>query len=307
MVVWLSVLCGCLIILILILAVKIVLLHRAADEIRTEFSARLSSDTNTGVDIACGDRRMRLLAADINRQLMILRRDKARYLKGDQEVKEAIANISHDLRTPLTAVCGYMDLLKQEEASPEVQQYIEIISGRVEALRRLTEELFQYSMAVSAHMDTARESVVLNQCVEECVAAYYGVLLERGITPDVSLPDRRVVRSLNQPAFSRILENIMSNAVKYSDGDLNISLSEEGRLQFSNTAGALNEVSAGRLFDRFFTVETGRAATGLGLSIAKALTEQLGGSISVAYQERRLTVTIWFPENSVQDRRQGKF
>ena len=101
-------------------------------------------------------------------------------------------------------------------------------------------------------------------------------------------------RSLDRGALSRVLGNLFQNALKYSAGDLNISLDSQGSIQFSNRTAQIGEVQTARLFDRFFTVETGRSSTGLGLSIAKTLVEQMGGSISAQYDGGRLTVSIEF-------------
>ena len=95
-----------------------------------------------------------------------------------------------------------------------------------------------------------------------------------------------------------MFSNLLQNAVKYSDGDLEIRLSETGEIIFSNSAQALNTVQAGRLFDRFYTVESGRKSTGLGLSIARTLTERMGGSINAEYRDGKLYLILLFPDSS---------
>ena len=105
-----------------------------------------------------------------------------------------------------------------------------------------------------------------------------------------------MIRPLDRGSLSRVLSNLISNALKYSGGDLQVSLEETGALSFSNTAPGLDAVSAGRLFDRFYTVEAGRHATGLGLSIAKLLTERMGGTIRARFRDGRLTIALTFPE-----------
>ncbi len=292
MVYLLCTICAVLVLIICILLIKIVLLHKATEEIRTEFAARLTADTNTGIDITTSDRKMRQLAADIDRQIKLLRKEHIRYSQGDRELKDAITNISHDLRTPLTAICGYMELLEREDTSETVRKYLDIISNRIYALKQLTEELFRYSVVVSVDQYDSMESVSLNQMLEECVAAYYGALKEKGITPEIFIPEVPIERQLNKAAMSRILGNVISNAVKYSDGDLRICLSEQGVITFSNHAKQLNEVMVGRLFDRFYTVETGQHSTGLGLSIARVLTEQMGGRILANYSSGQLHIVI---------------
>ena len=108
------------------------------------------------------------------------------------------------------------------------------------------------------------------------------------------MPEEPVYRELDAGAVNRIFSNIISNALKYSDGDLSVGMDKNGSITFSNTVHKLNTVTVGRLFDRFYTVEASRNSTGLGLSIAKILTERMGGSISAQYQNERLYVTIDF-------------
>ncbi len=107
-----------------------------------------------------------------------------------------------------------------------------------------------------------------------------------------------MVRNLNRAALSRILGNLLTNALKYSGGDLDVTLDGDGTITLSNAAPGLDEVQVGRLFDRFYTVETGRHSTGLGLSIARALTERMGGTIAARYEDGRLRVELRFPEDA---------
>lgn len=104
------------------------------------------------------------------------------------------------------------------------------------------------------------------------------------------------MRRLNQAALSRVFGNILNNAVKYSDGDLDISLSDDGKFIFSNTAISLDEVQVGKLFDRFYTVEAARRSTGLGLAIAKTLVEQMNGKIEANYKNKKISIFVSFSE-----------
>lgn len=280
--------------LLFALILKIHLMQKSADEIRIAFADRLQSDTNTLIDITSRDRHMRALAESINGQLRLLRSERRRFIQGDFAVKEAITNISHDLRTPLTAICGYLDILKTEEVSEHAARCLSVIRERAENLKQLTEELFRYSIAASKEQDTALEEVVLNQALEESILAHYAALKSCGITPEISIPEEQVRCMLNVRAFSRILGNIISNAQKYSDGDLQITMTKEGEITFSNHAKGLNEVDAQKLFDRLYTVETGGKSTGLGLSIARTLTEQMQGSIRGWYAQGVLFIRMKF-------------
>ena len=297
MVFWLCCLIGILIIIILFLIIKVCLLRKSADEISRAFSDRVETDTNTAIDISSRDPHIQHLAKDINIELKKLRDDRHRYQQGDAELKSAVTNISHDLRTPLTAICGYLELLEKEELSDSAARYLRIIRGRTEIMRQLTEELFRYSVFTSVSNGTTNEPVILNNVLEESISALYTALRQNKITPSIHMPDAKVRRMLNHNALSRIFGNIISNAVKYSDGDLKITLEENGTVTFANHAEKLDEIQVGRLFDRFYTVETASAgSTGLGLSIARALTEQMGGTISAVYEDGVIKVQVNFPD-----------
>ncbi|MDE7479180.1 MAG: HAMP domain-containing histidine kinase, partial [Lachnospiraceae bacterium] len=253
--IWLLVLVGFLLMVIVMLMAKIVLMQKSAKEIDTAFTNRLTTETNTLIDISSHDRYMRRLAADINTQLRSLRRERLRYQQGNIEIMDAVTNISHDLRTPLTAVCGYLDLLRQTDLPADAVRYLNIMEERIEALKQLTEELFGYSAAVSTISEASYEAVTLNSALEEIISAYYGALKKRQLTPDIIMPETKVIRWLNRAALSRIFGNIISNAIKYSDGDLHISLSDQGEIVFANHAAALDNLQAMQLFNRYYTVE----------------------------------------------------
>lgn len=285
---------GILLLVIIVLWIKIYLLQKGAQEIYEAFTERLVTDTNTLIDISTRDKYMRKLAVAINEQLRLLRKQRHKYLNGDRELKEAVTNISHDLRTPLTAICGYMDLLVDEEKSEAVTRYLALISNRTEMLKTLTEELFRYSVILSTQEDMKVETVHVNGVLEESIASFYGTLKGRGITPVICLTEKRIERQLNKEAISRVFSNILNNASKYSDGDLEIELRDDGTVVFANLARNLNEVQVGKLFDRFFTVEAARNSNGLGLSIAKTLVEQMGGRISAQLWNHKLSIMIEF-------------
>ncbi len=292
---WLLIIISVLIMIIAVLILKICLLQKSADEICCAFNEKLENDTNTLINISCRDRHMRRLANDINKELKKLRADRRKFQQGDLELKEAVTNISHDLRTPLTAICGYLALLENEEKSPAAEEYIKIISQRAQVLKQLTTELFRYSVITSTFNSDTPEKLEMNNVLEESIAAHYALICQNHIVPDISITEKKIVCNLNKNALLRIFQNIISNAVKYSDGDLKIKLKDDGEIIFSNHAEKLDEVQVGRLFDRFYTVQTADKSTGLGLSIAKMLTQQMKGSITADYSDCSLNIRIKFP------------
>ncbi len=162
-------------------------------------------------------------------------------------------------------------------------------------LKQLTTELFRYSVITSTFNSDTPEKLEMNNVLEESIAAHYALICQNHIVPDISITEKKIVCNLNKNALLRIFQNIISNAVKYSDGDLKIKLKDDGEIIFSNHAEKLDEVQVGRLFDRFYTVQTADKSTGLGLSIAKMLTQQMKGSITADYSDCSLNIRIKFP------------
>ena len=280
---------------VLALGVKVWLLRRGAKALRLDLAQKLREDTNTLLSLPCRDRELRRLASSLNEELRLLRKERLRYQQGDRELKEAVVNVSHDLRTPLTALSGYVELLKGEALSPAGQRYLSQIEDRAQAMQAMTEELFRYSLAAEETALTL-EPVDLRAAVEEALLSFYGAFQQKGVVPQLSLPQGPVTRQLDKAALSRVLGNILTNALKYSPGELAVALSPAGVLTFSNPAPGLDPVSAGRLFHRFYTVESSAQSTGLGLSIARELTQRLGGTISARWESGRLQVELTFPE-----------
>ena len=281
-----------LLVIIFALLLKIFYMRKAIREIKRGFSEKLYTDTNTPIMLSSHDKLVSSLANDINVELKELQKQKHCYIQGDKELKNAITNISHDLRTPLTTICGYLSLLDKEEKSEHIARQLSIIKDRTFALKQLAEELFRYTTIISDTENSVYTETVINNVLEDCISSYYAMFKEKGITPNINLCEQKIVRSVDKTALLRIFNNVIDNAIKYSEGDLIISLFENGKIVFSNHTSDLNEIQIGKLFDRFYTVNTARKSTGLGLSIAKALIEKMDGNISADYSNNVLSIII---------------
>ena len=289
------ILCILLSVIVIVLLAKNYLLKKSMREIYTDFENFLSEDTNVQITVSSGDKTVTRLAKAINLQLTKLRKIKQQYSDGDRELKEAITNISHDLRTPLTAICGYLDLLEKQNHSEDTERYIEQIRNRSEVLKQLTEELFRYSI-ISSMPELSYEKVNLCRVLEESLISFEGTMQQVGIQPEIQMPSVPVWRTLDHSAVVRVFGNIINNAIRYSDGDFEVHLEENGKITFSNTANKLTTVEVEKLFDRFYTVDTARKSTGLGLAIAKTLVEKMNGKIEANIKNRKLNLVICFPE-----------
>lgn len=287
-------------VIVLIIAIAellyILSLKKNLRDIARDFSEKLSTDTNTTVCVSIADPEIRRLALLINQELTALRKERLRLQRGDLELKGAVTNIAHDLRTPLAAISGYLELMEEVPTDAKGHRYLAVIRERTEALKRLTEELFRYSVITSASDELKPINLSLKSELEIALAGAYGMLSERGIVPEIHMPVTDVKRTLDHTALQRVFGNILSNTAKYSDGDLKVVLKENGEIIFINRASGLSQVEADRLFDRFFTVENAKGYTGLGLSIAKQLAEKMGGLVQAEWQKGSLSVILRWKE-----------
>lgn len=286
-----------LLMVIALLIIKIAIMKKSVREICADFSVRIKGDSNSMLTTSSRDRDICQLATKLNAALKEQRKMYLLYHQGDSEMKTAITNISHDIRTPLTAISGYLELLKDEEKSESVEKYLAIIEERTGHMKKLTEEMFEYSVITSQeNEEISLEEVDLNRMLEDCIMNYYAALSEKKIALTVDITENKVIRKLNKVQTERVFSNLISNALKYSDGDLSISMDDRGEIVFSNTARNLSPVIVERLFGRFYTVENARNSTGLGLSIAKTFVERMNGEIKAEYREGKLFIIICFPQ-----------
>ena len=285
------VLCAALSALCAVLFVKIYALRKSVAEIGDSVSEILSKETNIKITVTSSDKRVRRLASTLSDSLCELKKQRLRYQCGDRELTDAIANVSHDLRTPVTAVSGYLDLLEAQDLSDDARRYAGCIRNRTEKMRQLTDELFDYSLLCSVK-DAEYKDADVREILQESLLSFYFDFEKRNITPVVTIPDKAVVRRVDVSALSRVFDNIIGNAVKYSDGDFKVDMTDDCRIIFSNKASDLTHVDVGRLFDRFFTLSAARPSSGLGLSAAKTLTENTGGEISAEYKDGSLFIIL---------------
>lgn len=279
-------------IIILILSAMLLSLRKEILSIVAAFKEKLSSDTNTLIDVECKDRAAVDLANTLNASLKELRGLRHTYESRENELTRTIENLSHDMRTPLTAICGYLDMLEECELHTDAQRYVSIIKSRADALCELTEELLYFSVSYGGDKKVQIEPVSLNSILEECILSFYTEFKSAGITPQISIPDKPVIVFANSAALSRAFSNIIKNAVTHGVGNLSVSLMESGEITFSNNAPELSNIDVGRIFDRYFTVNSAQKSTGLGLAIAKKLILQYGGEIKAEYESGRLIVIV---------------
>ncbi|MBO4458198.1 MAG: HAMP domain-containing histidine kinase [Butyrivibrio sp.] len=282
-------------IIIVFLIMKIIAMRISLKELKEDYVERTRIHTNTLLTVSSRDRRITELASAMNENLAKLRDSYNKYENGDQEIKRAITNISHDLRTPLTAISGYLELAQRQQMSSELEKYLTIIEGRTMHMKKLTEDLFEYSLLTGGEVTEDKQEICVNRMIEDCIMNYYPSLKAKGIDPKIEITEEKIVRNLYPTYVERIMNNLVSNALKYSDGDLEIKLSDDGVLRVSNSSAKLSSVDVNKLFDRFFTVETGsRNSTGLGLSIVKLFADRMDLSLNATYENGKIAIEVGF-------------
>lgn len=213
----------------------------------------------------------------------------------ETEMKNAIMNLSHDLRTPVTSLVGYTQLLQKENLSTKQREYLDIISSRALILRVLVEQLFTYSQVMEEQdLDLKEENITL--ILEESILMYYNEFENSRINLTLKLEEQSVYSSINKVALKRVFMNIISNALKYAKDTMTIE--QNGKeIIFQNKTDRIDNIDVEKIFDRFFTVAEHRlnGSMGLGLSIAKKLITDMHGQISAKKQADHLIITILLP------------
>lgn len=290
--IWFYIAIGILIAIIIVLVLKLVWLELSLKEIRISLKEILKSDTNNLISISSGNKEIKALTNDLNTELKSLRSQKLQYENGNQELKSLATNISHDLRTPLTAISGYVDLMKENEDNSKQKEYLQIVENKTNDLILRTEQLFDFFKTMDIGVKIEKQEIFINELLEEALANFYTIFKENNIIPQVEITQSKIYKIADRNTVIRVFENILSNVSKYSSGDFKVKLEESGKIVFSNKATSLDRASVEKIFNRYYTVENAKKSTGLGLSIAKQLVELNGGKIIAKYVDENLIIEI---------------
>lgn len=286
--------CLFLTILVILLLGKIMVMKIAIKEIQFALANIIKSDTNSLITISTNSKDLKNLAKCFNQHLKTLRKLEIEYQNGNQELKRSITNISHDLRTPLTAIRGYLDLIDDNHLTNEQRKYFNIIHLKIKDLTNLTEQLFDFSKSLDISNPIHKIDVCVNTILEETIGSFYSLFKKSHIEPIIEICNKKIIKKLDETMLKRILENIISNAIKYSEEEFLIQLKENGEILFSNKTTKMDSTSLEKIFDRYYTVENTKKSNGIGLSIAKQLVELNGGEIKASYQNHKVTILIHF-------------
>ena len=283
-----------LVLIIIFLIYYVIGINISIKEIEDNLDIILNNDTNKLITISTNNKRLNRLTATLNTSLKKIRKLGITYKNGNKELQESITNISHDLRTPLTAIKGYIDLIKKEKSKKKIVEYLKIIENKTEDLVILTEQLYDYSKSLDLKDNLKKEKVCINDILEDTILSYYALIKKKNLTPEINITTKRIYRKIDKNMAIRILENIISNTIKYTDEDIKIALLDNGKIIIKNKSHVLDNTTVNKMFDRYYTIESGSNTSGIGLSIAKQLVNINGGKITAKYSQGYLIVELEF-------------
>ncbi len=238
------------------------------------------------------------LIAEINTLIDDKRKMENIYKEKDIELREAIANMSHDLRTPLTSIMGYVYLLNDDKLDKEERkEYLKIIEKRSLVLNDLITNFYGLSRIQADQYEIKLEPVNLELVLGEIIAAFYETLDYKFGEPEINIEEGLGPVLGDKQALNRIFTNLIENIIKHGEGEVKISLKKKNKyivMEFSNKAEELEPKDVNRIFEKFFTKDRMRTGqnTGLGLAIVKLLVEKQGQKIEAKKVGNRLVINI---------------
>lgn len=217
----------------------------------------------------------------------------------DRRLKNALAGISHDIRTPLTSLKGYFELLEIETDIKKRQAYNEIIGKKLSELTELLEELFMYTKLQNEEYILELEENNFTQIVLGTLFSFYNDFKKRNIIIDVDIDEEPVILLCNDIAVKRMVSNILKNAMLHGSGNINITYKiKAGSVEFccSNSISHPEEIDISQVFDRFYKADTARSkgSTGLGLSVARGLADRMGGILAASIEDGEFVIRLVF-------------
>lgn len=284
---------------LLISLFRLILVKRGIRSVKKQLQER-ADGVERPVDLTLIDRDLTELAAEINISQAAQKEAGLSVIKSEHHLKETIANISHDLRTPLTSMTGYLQLLAKTELTGEQREYLEISLQRGKDLQLLIHDFYDISVLESKDSVPLFSRIHLDNLLAEQILSFASQFEEKGIIPQLVCPDMPTCVWADETMLKRIFTNLISNAVRYGRRELHVTILNldyvEVRVQniVTNLSDMGNAIDPERIFNRFYMADSSRSqsGSGLGLYIVRKLTELNGGTVSAELNDTRLTICL---------------
>ena len=292
------VICIILGLLLITCLLRLIFLKREVRHLNLALLAIVNADTNAQLTTLTSDKYITAFVKTINAMLERNRRDFVEKVRTETDLKRAITNISHDLRTPLTSARGYLQMLESSELDTETKaRYLAIIQERLDALQTLMNSLFEFARVMEGDVTINMQPINICNVLRDVLSANFTELDSRGFTVDADIPDTPVLCLCDADALQRVLQNLIKNAYTHGREYLRIRL-HGSTIEIANKLNG--QIDTSQIFDRFYTADASRSnkSTGLGLAIVKELMARMGGQVSASAEDDVLVMRVVLPQDA---------
>ncbi len=281
--------------LIFIFLIRHLFLSRQIKRIANQLNSMRKQQSRHKIGISLGNRQIEELAKEINMLISRLNEIEADKKRSELQLKQAISGMSHDLRTPLTAIIGYLQLLKEEETDEENKsEYLSVSYKKALSLHELINNFFLLSSAESGELPFHPEKIHVNNLLKEIILSYYDQFQAINKEPVINISSEDLIVRTDKNAFIRVAENLILNAIQHADGEIHMTADKAGnlfRFTVENECREGKKPDIKKLFDRFYTAdETRRSGHGLGLAIVKSLLDKMDGQVIAEIDGNKLRI-----------------
>lgn len=278
--------------LLLFLFLKLTVIKKELRRIKSEMADK-SDESIINVDFV--DRDLQGMILEVNRLYGNITEIKRESKRQERAIRDSVSMISHDMRTPLTSVIGYLQMAKRSGDPAEIDENIATALERAQYLKGLINDFFELSLIGSGQTRAVPERLNLSEMICEEILAQSPEIDVRGIEPCFEQADTNIYVQADRKMLTRVVQNLLSNSVKYTRGRLDIAIEKQGaRTAFRIVTDTADEIAADRIFDMFYMEDASRhkGGTGLGLYIVKEFVECMGGSIHADQKDETFVMTV---------------
>ena len=273
--------------------------QRQVKDICLQLAFLMKHDSNMLIHREFGLGGIGMLSDRLNDLLELRRKEKQYYQEKETLIADTYTNLSHDIRTPLTSLDGYFQLMEACENVEEQRRYLDIIHERIHSLNEMLEELFMFTKLKNESYRLELTSCCINRILKETVFSYYDDWVRREIQPDIQITEEQLYIDGNKQGLSRIIQNVIKNGLDHGEKKIRIVLKREQNravLRISNQVTASEQIDIEHVFDRFYKADAARSktSTGLGLSIAREFVRRMNGEIGAKIEENEFIVEMRF-------------
>lgn len=257
-------------------------------------------EQNRQLKAITADKKLEQLLNKINEIYTARQKERIIYQRSEMRIRQDIENISHDLRTPLTSMLGYIELIKDGATQEEKSEYLDVIQKRAKLLQDLIKDFYEISRIQADDYPLLLDVISVQEVLKENMVAYYHEFDKKKLEVLVELEERPAYIIADRIQYDRILSNLIQNALKYAQERFILKQYVSGNdcvIEFINDNYKIKEDELSLIFDRFFTGDQSRnsQSTGLGLTISKTLVEKMNGAISAKLVEDLFTIELRWP------------